>query len=288
MNTFCFRVQENTYVQSNRPDLSPCRSPHLPVGVWHDLTGGISCEYQSYLFFDISPVPGSHEIISATLALHYAKPPFTGNPPHIVELRALNDDFHDCQTSYNTKPSSRPSTALPFPIQPGFTAATIDIAHLACLWHSGVLANHGLVLLPRCWLNHGILVFASGNNPDWSLHPTLTIHTDAEPKSRTFNLEETHRVTPTVNFSKTREVWRYSTFSYIACNTGSKKILLVLQDSPDSSYFFDEGPEWELLPGASEVFVNQYFTRFSRLKFRLAPGETGTGKIKIWLQGRAG
>lgn len=286
MSTFYFRAEQSTYVQSNRPGLISCRSPHLPVGIWHNLGEGFSCEYTSYIFFDISPIPKFLVVESAIMTLYFASPPLRGNPPESINIQALGSRFQDCLTNYDIRPPSYPSTALTVPLPPRFTSLVVDLTHLVQQWHSGILTNKGLALLPSQPSGHGVLVFASSSHLDWTLHPVLVIHADRDPKCHTVNFEEQHRVDIKENYSQIRQVWCYSAYSFIVKNTGLKKILVTLQDSADGNNFFDEEPEYEFLPGASEVLVNRYFTRFSRLKFRLAPGETGSGRIRVWLQGR--
>jgi hypothetical protein len=109
---------------------------------------------------------------------------------------------------------------------------------------------------------------------------------DPLPDCDVENLEETHRVTFEGNYSIVRKVWCLSTFSYIVHNIGSKKIWMRLQDSPDGVIFIDEDPEYELIPDQAMVLVSNHFIRFSRLKFRLDPSESGAGKVHLWLQGR--
>lgn len=216
--------------------------------------------------------------------LHFASLPLRGNPPESINIQALGGRFQDCHTRWDNKPPTIPSTTTTIPIPHRLTSLRIDLTHLVRQWYAGIRTNRGLGLLPTQFSNHGILVFASCSNYNWALHPMLVIHTGR--KCHTDSFKEQYLVDVEENYSQIHQVWCYSIYSFIINNAGSKNLLVKLQDSADGSIFFDEEPEYELLPGASEVLVNRYFTRFSRLKFRLAPGETGSGKIKIWLQGR--
>lgn len=277
----------STYVQSNLPELAPCRSRKLPVGLWFEIERGCRCEYMSYLFFHLPPVSDYYDIIAAHLILNPDNTPFVGNPPRKLNVQALSDNFKDCYTTYMSRPEGIGSTNIEvsMPWQP--SQIMVDVTNIVKMWYSNVLPNRGLALLPdRGGTQNGIWVFASPYHLNWSLHPVLHIYTGARCHATSF--VETCNVTLTEQFSCTREVWCFSVWSFVVQNIGDKKVRVRLQDSPDGSVFFDEGPELELAPGKMEVLVNQYFTRFSRVKYRLAEGETGEGRIKLWLQGRQG
>ncbi|NSW83485.1 MAG: DNRLRE domain-containing protein [Syntrophothermus sp.] len=277
----------STYVQSNLPQLTPCRSDKLPVGLWFEIETGCRCEYMSYLFFHLPPLSDHYDISSAHLVLNPTSTPFLGSPPRKLNLQALRGSFRDCCTNYRSRPEGIFSTniEIPMPLHPN--PIMVDVTNIVKMWYSGALPNRGLALLPDLESTHnGIWVFASPYHPHWSLHPMLHIYTDERCHACSF--VETCNVTLTEQFSSTREVWCFSVWSFVVQNIGDKKVRVRLQDSPDGSAFFDEVPELELAPGKMEVLVNQYFTRFSRVKYRLAEGETGEGRIKLWFQGRQG
>ena len=130
MSTFYLRAEPSTYVQSNHPGFTSCRSPYLPVGVWHNLDGGFSCEYISLVFFDISSLPQSLIIESAIMNLHFASLPLRGNPPESINIQALGGRFQDCHTRWDNKPPTIPSTTTTIPIPHRLTSLRIDLTHI--------------------------------------------------------------------------------------------------------------------------------------------------------------
>lgn len=286
MSNYKITSAKDTFVLSGRPAETSCQSPQLPVG--NEGLGKFfdNNKFISYLFFDLSVIPFSRVITAAELTLFFSVPPFKGIPPKSFDIEALRDDFNDCVTSYNNRPRSLSKTNKVVPVSMPVVSISTDLTYLVKEWHTGCLANNGLALLPELSFSKGVLLFNSSQHPDSSRRPTLTVTVESPGKPVTESIEETLAVTVDDGFSTVQEVWVYSEFSFIVQNIGLFSMAVKLQDSADGINFVDEKPTMTLLPGATHIFVNDFFTRFSRLRFRLVPGEVGTGQIKIWLQGR--
>lgn len=281
--TFYFKAWEDTYVTGSNPSHTPCRSPRLLVGA--DGRG----ELISYIFFNLSTLPGSLLVTRAELTLYFAFPFVHGKTPDAIFIQALENSFSDCQTNFQNRPGTLPKGGVTVPVQPHqwFTSITVDLTEMVKLWYSGKMDNYGLAVLPKGFSHSGYLSINSSNTLNSTLHPTLAVHTrkpDIECAADSY--EEVCIVTGEAGYTRLGEVWCYNDYSFIAKNESEKKFLIKLQCSPDGINFIDEEPLFELEPGRSGIYVNRFFTRYARLKYCLAPGEAGTGKMKAWLQGR--
>ncbi|MBM7854285.1 hypothetical protein JOC37_000658 [Desulfohalotomaculum tongense] len=281
MKKFIIKAQKDTFVASAAPRLALCRAPKLVVGT------GRYCKLISYIYFDLSPLPREMKVVSARLKLHFDEPPFISTPLKSLLIKMLAEPFNDCETAYNNKPELIPGVGQGVKISSYRHPVTADVTKIVKYWHTEKIKNNGLALLPgHCTM--GAAVFCSADGIDSSLHPVLTVKVGKAHCSacQTNNIVQEYTVSRDEKFSAVHEVWCYSAFSLVIKNVGTEKVLIKLQNSPDGSVFIDEEPEYELSPDQAGIFVNRYFTRFSRVKFYLAAGETGMGKIKIWLQGR--
>lgn len=287
MTIFTIVAKEDTFVNSSKNQKPQCHSPFLPVGKKGQGYMFYSCLI-SYLFFDLSEIPIHDKITSAEFKIFLYDPPCLGQPTDYIGIQALKEPFRDCYTDYQNRPavissSIKKISAYNAPV------FMVDITDLVQAWHSGICKNHGLALVPIEPGTSGIIFFYSSDSPDMSKHPALRISTvSCIPcqKQCTANQEETYSVKKKWDFSKFYEIWNYTIYSYIVKNIGRKKILVQLQFSPDNINYLDDQPEIELLPGQSRIIVSNFFARYNRLKFSLAPDETGEGALKIWLQAR--
>ncbi len=203
----------------------------------------------------------------------------------MLHLQALREGFKDCHTDYRSRPKGICHTdiAIRAPLYPDPFVA--DVTDIVVGWESGVLPNQGLMLLPDPRTSHnGIWIFASPYHPHFACQPMLHIYTDCQCCASSTAEECT--VVEQERFSWTREVWCFSVWTFIVRNTGTLRVRVQLQDSPDGLEFFDDGPEIEVVPGEVVALVNQYFARFSRVRYRLAEGGAADGRIVLWLQGR--
>lgn len=284
MSIFNITAQKDTFIVNSDKNYTSCNSPHLLVGAYG---GG---KIISYIYFDLSTIPPNLSIKSAMLNLYFANPAYKGRPPSSVILGVLKDGFCDCKTNYRNRPGLLAESQKYLLIPNDFSPVSIDVIDIVKKWHSRKIDNNGFALLPEQFCRNGVFIFKSNDSIDEALYPTLSINTSdpcLELICCTDCFEEKKLVTAEEKFSKTREVWRFSVFSFIVKNTGSKKVLIQLQDSPDGINFVDEEPFFLLRPGQTDIFVNTFFARYGRLKFKLAPRETGSGRIKIWLQGKS-
>lgn len=287
MSIFTIRATEDTFVISDEKRRPQCHSPCLPVGK----TGRGYMFYSrfiSYTFFDLLKIPRQDKITSAKLKIYLYSPPYLGQPPDYIGIQVLKEPFRDCCTNYQNRPPVLPHSLKKISIY-NTPALTIDVTDFVKAWHSGKYANQGLALVPVQMSANGVILFFSSDSQDVSKHPTLRISTVSDgscQKQCTANQEETYNVKKKWGFSKFYEIWNYTIYSYIVRNIGGKKILVQLQFSPDNVDYLDEEPGIELLPGQSSIIISSFFARYNRLKFSLAPGETGEGTLKVWLQAR--
>lgn len=287
MTIFNIRATKDTFVISDKKCRPQCHSPCLPVGKT-GLGYMFYTRFISYIFFDLSEIPGDDEITSAKLKISLYDPPCLGHPPDYMGIQALKEPFRDCYTNYQNRPAVIPHSLKKIPTY-SLKVFTIDVTDFVKAWHSGKWENQGLALVPVQLDTNGVILFYSSDSPNMSQHPILRISAVARgpcQKPCTVSQEETYTVKKLWGFSKSHEIWDYTIYSYIVKNIGEKKILVQLQFSPDNVVFLDEEPEIELLPGQSRIMVSSFFARYIRLKFRLAPGETGEGTLKVWLQAR--
>ncbi|MEW6696901.1 MAG: DNRLRE domain-containing protein [Bacillota bacterium] len=287
MSIFTIRATEDTFVISDKKRRPQCHSPCLPVGKKGLGYMFYTC-FISYIFFDLSEIPSHDKITSAKLKIYLYSPPYLGQPPDYIGIQVLKEPFRDCCTHYQNRPAVLPHSLKKI-YTPGASVLTIDVTDFVKAWHAGQCENHGLALLPVQLSANGVILFHSSDSPDVSKHPILRVHTVSGipcQKQCTVNQEETYKVKKKWSFSKFYEVWNYTIYSYIVKNTGHKKILVQLQFSPDNADYLDEEPAIELLPGQSGIMISSFFARYNRLKFRLAPDETGEGVIRVWLQAR--
>lgn len=287
MTIFTIPAREDTFVDSDKKQNPQCHSPCLLVGK----TGQGYMFYSyfiSYIFFDLSEIPRHVKITSAKIKIFLYDPPCLGQPPDYIGIQALKEPFRDCYTDYQNRPAVIPASIKKISAY-STSVLIVDITDLVKAWHVGKCENHGLALVPVQLSANGVILFYSSDSPDISKHPTLRIKTVSGipcQKQCTANQEETYNVKKKWDFSKFYEIWNYTVYSYIVKNMGRKKILVKLQFSPDNFVYLDDEPEIELLPGQSRIMVSSFFARYNRLKFSLAPDETGEGTLKVWLQAR--
>ncbi|WP_333870364.1 DNRLRE domain-containing protein [Desulforamulus putei] len=287
MTLFTIRATEDTFVISDKERRPQCHSPCLPVGK----TGlGYMCysRFISYIFFDLSEIPGHAKISSAKIKISLYDPPCLGQPPDYIGIQALKEPFRDCYTNYGNRPAVISHSLRKIPTHSA-TKFAIDVTDFVKAWHSGKYENHGLALVPVQMGTNGVILFHSSDSSDVSKHPALRINTVADgtcQKQCTASQEETYAVKKIRGFSKPYEIWNYTIYSYIVKNIGEKKIMVQLQFSPNNVDYLDEEPKIELLPGQSRIMISNFFARYIRLAFHLAPGETGEGTLKVWLQAR--
>lgn len=287
MAIFTIRATKDTFVINDKKRRPQCHSPCLPVGKT-GLGYMFYNRYISYIFFDLSEIPSHDKISSAKIKIFLYDPPCLGQSPGYIGIQALKEPFQDCYTDYQNRPTVLPHSLKKIPT-PGAPVLTIDVTDFVKARHAGQCENHGLALLPVQLSANGVILFHSSDSPDVSKRPTLRVHTvSSSPcqKQCTVNQEETYNVKKKWGFSKFYETWNYTIYSYIVKNTGHKKILVQLQFSPDNSDYLDEEPAIELLPGQSSIMISSFFARYNRIKFCLAPDETGEGAIRVWLQAR--
>ena len=284
MTMISIPAEKDTFVSNIRKDQSQCRASFLTVG--KTSVGSVFCtRYISYIFFDLSGIPREERIVSADLILHLYDPAFIGTLPGAIALGVLGDPFFECATSYINRPCALTESLTTVPLPPETTMVSVDITKYVKQWHFGQRANYGLAL--GVANSPGVALFHSSYSSDGAKRPLLEVSTVSGGCTRpVVNLEETYVVQSTPGFSEAREVWNYSRYSYIIHNIGTKSILVKLQNSADNVLFMDEEPEIELAPGQSYILVSTFFTRYVRILFRLVPAESGSGTIKIWLQGR--
>ncbi|WP_031516896.1 DUF6385 domain-containing protein [Desulfofalx alkaliphila] len=283
MKKYIIPAERDTFIVTREKEYTACHSPYLLVGA-----AGRQ-KFYSYIYFRLSSIPSRLSIISAKLNLYFDVPPYKGRPPSSLILKLLKDGFCDCKTKYFNRPNLLAEPQKNVPIPKDFSMVSIDVTDIINKWRLNGAENIGFALLPdRCHSN-GVIVINSIDGIDDSLVPSLTVDT-IDPGlgliCRADNFKEKRLVTVEEKHSSTREVWHYSIFSYIVKNIGTKKVIIQLQNSPDGINFIDEEPAFLLKPGQTDIFVNTFFARFGRLKYKLSPGEDGLGKIKIWLQGK--
>lgn len=284
MTIFKIPATNDTYVVGDKNIDTQCHSPYLPVGILN--MGFCAARIISYLYFDLSVVPKDATVLSAEVILYFSDPPYEGKPPSVIGLKGLAKCFADCYTNYRNRPPTLSHTSKLVQVKDHHTL-TIEVSSLVKAWLNKPYFNYGLALLPVNLHSSGILKFYSSDYPEAVFHPTLNINIlEACPTPCTDDLEETRLVVEAEEYSAPREVWQYSVFSFIVRNIGVSEIKAKLQCSPDGITFIDEEPEYVLAPGQTHIFVSNFFTRYARIKFKLVPGETKIGKIRIWLQGR--
>lgn len=282
--TYYFKCIEDAYVMGSNRSFTPCRSPSLLVG-----KDGQD-ELISYIFFNLSTLPGSLQVTRAELTLYLAFPFVYGTPPEAIIIKALKDSFRDCQVNFQNRPGTLPEGQVTVFLRfhnSWLTSITADLTIMVKLWHSGKVKNYGLAILPKEFSGNGYLIVSSSNTLNSSLHPTLAVHTrrpDVECNADSY--EEICIVTRETGYTRLVEVWCYNDYSFIVKNESGKKLLIKLQCSPDGINFINEEPEFELEPRRLGIYVNRFFTRYARLKYCLAPGEAGAGKMTAWFQGR--
>ncbi|WP_419763371.1 DNRLRE domain-containing protein [Desulforamulus ruminis] len=277
-------AERDTFVSNIRKGQSQCRPSFLATGK-ASVGSVFYSRYISYIFFDLSGIPREERIVSADLILHLYDPAFIGALPGAIALGVLGEPFAECTTSFINRPCALAKSLITAPLPTETTMVSMDITKYIKQWHLGQRTNYGLAL--GAANSPGVALFHSSYSPDSAKHPLLEVSTVSGGCTRpVVNLEETYVVQSTPGFSEAQEVWNYSRYSYIIHNIGTKNILVKLQNSADNILFMDEEPEIELAPGQSYILVSTFFTRYVRIRFRLVPAESGSGTIKIWLQGR--
>lgn len=90
----------------------------------------------------------------------------------------------------------------------------------------------------------------------------------------------------TEKHSKTIDVSRIRTFSFLVRNAGPHPVVVQPELSPDGIYWSSFGELAYLLnPGEKHLFVPQFFLRYSRIKYRnKIPGRDTV--LTVWFQGQ--
>ncbi|NLI13375.1 DUF6385 domain-containing protein [Pelotomaculum propionicicum] len=87
-------------------------------------------------------------------------------------------------------------------------------------------------------------------------------------------------------YSKTRDVSKFRTFTFLIKNEGLNSILCQVEISPEGVNWGAFGElEYTLSPGQMQPIVPQYFLHYARVKFKnKIPGFSSV--IAIWFQGQ--
>ncbi|MBE3587316.1 MAG: hypothetical protein IMW93_01950 [Thermoanaerobacteraceae bacterium] len=87
--------------------------------------------------------------------------------------------------------------------------------------------------------------------------------------------------------SKTRDIARIRTFSFLVRNEGPHPVVVQPELSPDGTAWSPFGElSYAIEPGEEQLFVPQYFLRYARVRFRnQIPGLDSV--ITVWFQGQS-
>ncbi|MBO8127807.1 MAG: hypothetical protein H0Z39_01195 [Peptococcaceae bacterium] len=87
-------------------------------------------------------------------------------------------------------------------------------------------------------------------------------------------------------YSKTTDISRIRTFSFLVLNDGPNPVVVQPELSPDGITWGSFGESEHVIePGGRHLFVLQFFLRYARIKFRnKVPGRDSV--VTVWFQGQ--
>lgn len=181
-----FEPVEDAYIMSDQPSTRPGQidAGNLKVGL--NSANGIQ---RTLIKFDLSTLPATSKIISASLVLYPKEVSPSGDGPMAVEARAIFSPWSSFFVSWSNAPSYGPvrsNANVPGSVN---TAVSWDVKDLVNDWVKGTVPNYGLILLGdennqrlRNFYSHDDNVFNGFKprlyveyDPD-SIPPTLTLN----------------------------------------------------------------------------------------------------------------
>ncbi|MFZ7130906.1 MAG: DNRLRE domain-containing protein [Eubacteriales bacterium] len=142
MSTVTIVANEDAYVLLSQPNTNFGSNPYLYIG----RGANASFIYRSYLYFNLSNIPVSSTINSATLNLYLIDKPVPGDL-EVSIYRTLNT-FNENSVTYNNQPAIAPTGIMAtIGDMDLHSYIQIDITTLVQGWLTGSISNTGLAIL---------------------------------------------------------------------------------------------------------------------------------------------
>jgi hypothetical protein len=176
---------KDAIIHSNRPDVNSGLSESNIIMAWTYVGGGLPPgATRSLIQFDLSVIPTNATIQSAQLSLYndFHAPNNGGDHASLTgsnksQIHFIKSAWDEFQVTWGNQPSFENSLTVPLAesISANQDYLDIDITEFTKIWHEDPSTNHGILLKLVTEQYYRLLLFASSDNEDQTLHPKLVV-----------------------------------------------------------------------------------------------------------------
>jgi len=131
----------------------------------------VGTEHRSYLKFDVSSLPPGAIVTAASITLCRIS---GSGSARTHELRSVTSPWTELGLTWNTQPSVAASAQQTIPVSSFVGCTTASVKEDVQAWLLGT-PNHGWRLADQDEPTAPLVDYATRENPDSSLHPTLSV-----------------------------------------------------------------------------------------------------------------